>query len=135
MRLALSTGRSLTPGTPMLVHAMIERQPRLTVGWATKIINVYLKTRVYIGTQGRHHLSEMIHPPIDAGLWLGLARRFQDHPEILAQTHCVERIKDISDYECYRQIIDGCRAAAMVLDCKLIEVEQLWAGTEFVAIA
>ena len=29
------------------VEAMIDREPRLTVGWATKIINVYLKTRVY----------------------------------------------------------------------------------------
>jgi hypothetical protein len=39
---------------------MIGREPRLTVGWATKIINVYLKTRVYIGALGRHHLKEMI---------------------------------------------------------------------------
>jgi hypothetical protein len=48
------------------VREMIEREPRLNVGWATKIINVYLKTRAYIGAQGRHHLKEMIHPPIDA---------------------------------------------------------------------
>ena len=81
------------------VQAMMEREPRLTVGWATKIINVYLKTRVYIGAQGRHHLKEMIHPPIDAGLWLGLARRFPDRPDILERTNCVTRIKDIVDYE------------------------------------
>ena len=117
------------------VKAMIEREPRLTVGWATKIINVYLKTRVYIGGQGRHHLKEMIHPPIDSGLWLGLARRFPDRPDILERTNCVSRIKDIADYECYRWIIDGCRDAAKALDCELIEVEQLWAGTEFVASA
>src|SRR5678815_4454595 len=72
------------------VQGMVERDPRLTVGWATKIINVYLKTRVYIGAQGRHHLKEMIHPPIDAGLWLGLKRRFPDRPDILKQTHCVK---------------------------------------------
>jgi len=117
------------------VEAMIDREPRLTVGWATKIINVYLKTRVYIGSQGRHHLKEMIHPPIDAGLWLGLERRFPNRPDILDRTHCVRRIKDIVDYECYRRIIDGCRSAAKTLDCELIEVEQLWAGTEFVASA
>ena len=114
---------------------MIEREPHLTVGWATKIINVYLKTGVYIGAQGRHHLKEMIHPPIDAGLWLGLARRFPDRPDILERTNCVNRIKDIVDYECYRRIIDGCRAAAKALECELIEVDQLWAGTEFVASA
>jgi hypothetical protein len=113
------------------VHEMIKRQPRLTVGWAAKIINVYLKTRVYIGSQGRHHLKEMIHPPIDAGLWLGLARQFPNRPDILERTHCVRRIKDIVDYGCYRRIIDGCRAAAKALGCELIEVEQLWVGTEF----
>ena len=46
------------------VRELIIREPRLTVGWAAKIINVYLKTRAYIGAQGRHHLKEMIHPPI-----------------------------------------------------------------------
>jgi hypothetical protein len=117
------------------VQEMIKHEPRLTVGWATKIINVYLKTRVYIGAQGRHHLKEMIHPPIDAGLWLGLKRRFADRPDILERTNCVSRIKDIVDYECYRRIIDGCRVAARALNCELIEVEQLWAGTEFVASA
>jgi hypothetical protein len=117
------------------VQELIKHEPRLTVGWATKIINVYLKTRVYIGAQGRHHLKEMIHPPIDAGLWLGLKRRFADRPDILDRTNCVSRIKDIVDYECYRRIIDGCRVAAKALNCELIEVEQLWAGTEFVASA
>jgi hypothetical protein len=117
------------------VRRMIVREPRLTVGWAAKIINVYLKTRVYIGDHGRHHLKEMIHPPIDAGLWLGLARRFPDRPDILERTNCVNRITDIVDYECYRRIIDGCRIAAKALKCELIEVEQLWAGTEFVTSA
>lgn len=113
------------------VEAMVEREPRLTVGWAAKILNVYLKTRVYIGGQGRHHLKEMIHPPIDAGLWLGLKRKFPGRTDILDRTHCVSRIKDIADYDCYGRIIDGCRAAASALGCELIEVEQLWAGTEF----
>ena len=114
-------------GTTM---AIVQREPRLTVGWATKIVNVYLKTRAYIGAQGRHHLSEALHPPIDAGLWLGLRRRFADRPDILEHTHCVETIRAIVDYECYERIIRGCRLAAAELGCKLIEVEQLWAGTE-----
>jgi hypothetical protein len=115
------------------VQAMIDREPRLNVGWATKIINVYLKTRCYIGAQGRHHLKEMIHPPLDSGLWIGLARKFHDRPDILERTNGVRRIKDITDYECYRRIIDGCRVAAKDLRCELIEVEQLWTGTEFAA--
>jgi len=118
------------------VQAMIQREPRLTVGWAAKIINVYLKTRVYVGSQGRQHLGELIHPPIDAGLWRGLKRKFQvGRPDIVERTNCVSTIKDIGDYECYRRIIDGCRAAAETLQCDLIEVEQLWAGTEFIESA
>jgi hypothetical protein len=109
---------------------MLVQEPRLCVGWATKIINVYLKTRAYIGAQGRHQLGEALHPPIDAGLWLGLERRFRKQPDILERTHCVARIRDIVDYGCYQRIIEGCRLAAAALGCKLIEVEQLWAGTE-----
>jgi hypothetical protein len=112
---------------------VVQREPRLSVGWATKIVNVYLKTRAYIGAQGRHHLSEALHPPIDAGLWLGLRRRFADRPDILEHTHCVETIRAIVDYECYERIIRGCCLAAAELGCKLIEVEQLWAGTEIPA--
>jgi hypothetical protein len=50
----------------------------------------------------------------------------------LERTHCGTRIRDIVDYACYRRIIERCRIAADALDCELIEVEQLWAGTEFI---
>jgi hypothetical protein len=110
--------------------AMRQRDPKLTVGWASKMLNVYLKTRGYVAAQGRTGLSDVLHPPIDAGLWLGLRRRFRQRPDILADTHCVQQIADIREYDCYERIIRGCRAAADLLDCRLIEVEQLWAGTE-----
>ena len=35
------------------------------------------------------------------------------------------RIRDITDYEKYRTVIEGCCAAAKKLSCSLIEVEQL----------
>jgi hypothetical protein len=113
------------------VARLIAHNSRLTIGWAAKILNVYLKTRCYIAAQGRDNLSDTIHPPIDAGLWLGLRRRFASRPDILERSNCVSRIKDIVDYTCYARIMDGCRAAAEELGCKLIEVEQLWAGTKF----
>jgi hypothetical protein len=125
------SGREFNGWHARELDGLLCRDRRLSVGWAAKIINVYLKTRCYIGAQGRHHLSEAIHPPIDAGLWLGLRRHFGDRSDILERSNCVERIKDIADYNCYARIIDGCRAAAKELGCKLIEVEQLWAGTEF----
>lgn len=117
------------------VEGLLARDARLTVEWAAKILNVYLKTRCYVGSQGRAGLVEAIHPPIDAGLWSGLRRRFKDRPEILENSNCVERIKDIVDYACYERILSGCRAAAQELGCSLIEVEQLWLGTEFVDAA
>ena len=117
------------------VEGLLARDARLTVGWAAKILNVYLKTRCYVGGQGRAGLAEALHPPIDAGLWLGLRRRFTGRPEILEHSNCVERIKDIVDYPCYERILTGCRAAAQELGCSLIEVEQLWLGTEFVDAA
>lgn len=83
------------------VASLLASEPRLVVGWAAKIVNVYLKTRCYVGAQGRHQLSDVIHPPIDAGLWLGLEQRFGDHPDILTASNCVRRIKDITEYACY----------------------------------
>ena len=113
------------------VRRILAHEPRLTVGWATKILNVYLKSRAYVAAEGRRNLIDMIHPPIDAGLWLGLSRQFAGQPEILAMTNCVSRINGIVDYDCYRRIIDGCLAAAVLLGCRLLEVEQLWTGSEF----
>src|SRR5262249_5690411 len=97
--------------------------------WGAKLINVYLKTASFVGDIGRPGLRDTLHPPIDAGLWKGLARRFRGRPDVLGETHCVRRIKDIKDYPTYRRIITGCMVAAQALGCRLIEVEQLWLGS------
>lgn len=111
-------------------HRSIDRlmhvENNLNVGWAAKILNVYLKTRCYVGGEGRPGLADVIHPPIDGGLWLGLKRQFEDRPEILDRSNCVTKIKDIESHDCYEKIIDGCRLAAAALGCRLIEIEQLW---------
>ncbi len=95
-----------------------------------KIINVYLKTRAYVGTSGRPNLSDHLHPPIDSGLWTGLRQKFGPRSDVTRLTHCVKQIKDIETQECYDRIIEGCRLAATKFGCRLIEVEQLWTGTE-----
>lgn len=109
---------------------MLATEARLQTGWATKVVNVYLKTYAYIGGGGRAGLAAVIHPPIGTGLWLGFQRRFATLPDITRRTNCVKRIKDIKDYRCYRTIIEGSRMAAGALGCTLIEVEQLWVGSE-----
>jgi hypothetical protein len=107
---------------------LCSRDRRVPIGWGVKLINVFLKTAAYVGGLGRPGLREVLHPPIDAGLWAGLTKRFPERPEILDETCCVRRIKDITDYETYSRIIAGCRVAATDLGCSLLEVEQLWQG-------
>jgi hypothetical protein len=107
-------------------RTLVSCEKRLGFGWAVKLINVYLKTYVYIGGAGRPGLASVIHPPIDGMLWRGIRRCFGDVPAIVKQANCVERINQITDYACYRRIIEGCGEAARALGCTLFEVEQLW---------
>lgn len=109
--------------------ALCARDRRVPTGWSAKLINIYLKTAAYVGDLGRPGLRNALHPPIDAGLWEGLAEEFRGRSEILDDACCVRRIKDITEYSIYRRIIAGCRAAADALGCSLIEVEQLWRGS------
>ena len=60
-------------GTLLRSHGFVTHSgPRLCVGWAAKLLNVYLKTAVYIGSLGPRELVAHLHPPIDGGLWSGL---------------------------------------------------------------
>src|SRR5260370_39835982 len=43
------------------VLAFCKVEPALPVGWAAKIVNVYLKTRVYLAGEGRTGLVSAIH--------------------------------------------------------------------------
>ena len=103
-------------------------QPRLRnqVGWAAKIVNVYLKTIAYVGDEGRPNIRACLHPPIDGGLWRGVRKAFAARHDILSHTHCVTTIAAISDQATYDRIIGGLRIVANELGCSLIEVEQLW---------
>ena len=46
------------------------------VGWSAKLINVFLKTAIYVGDLGRDGMRGVLHPPIDSGLRTGLKKRF-----------------------------------------------------------
>jgi hypothetical protein len=109
--------------------AICHKAESLPVGWATKIINVYLKTRVYLASEGPSSLVECIHPPIDNGLWQGIRAEYRQDPAIYPKTHIVTRIKNIVDYSTYQTIIEGCELIAAKRGCLLIEVEELWMGT------
>jgi hypothetical protein len=109
--------------------AICDKNHKLPIGWAAKLINVYLKTRVYVAKEGTAGLIECIHPPIDNELWKGIMREDRSEDKIIEKTHTVLRIKDIKKYSIYKKIIDGCRLIAQKRGCLLIEVEELWQGT------
>ncbi len=110
----------------LAIHDVDERLP---IGWAAKLINMYLKTRVYVAQEGRTGLIECIHPPIDRELWRGIEKACGNETMIMAKTHLVRSIKEISSYCIYKTIIEGCRLVARKRGCYLIEIEELWEGT------
>lgn len=108
-----------------------ELKKPLPLGWAVKMINMYLKSRVYIAQEKvRPGLMSVIHPPIDSYLWEGIKNRYRKDSEIISKTHLVEKIQDIDDYENkYMEIIKGLKMVAKSESCLLIEVEQFWQPT------
>src|SRR5262245_52682490 len=93
------------------VAAFVDAEPALRrtsqVGWAAKIINVYLKTRVYRAREGRDGLMSVIHPHIDSGLLKGLRKRF------LLPPWKIKSIKGIQSYQDdYFPFIEECRSLA-----------------------
>lgn len=110
--------------------AICAAQPQFPIGWAAKLINIYLKTMVYLTGVGRPGLVKCIHPPIDNGLWEGIRLEYAHMPDIISKTHIVRRIKEIDTYDKYRTIIHGCQLIAKDRGCFLIEVEVLWQGTK-----
>lgn len=108
-----------------------DKRSEMPVGWATKLINVYLKSMVYSAGVGRKGLARLIHPPIDNGLWQGIKKEFSSQKAIIDLTHHQSRIKNIKTYKDYQRIIKGMRMIADKKGIDLIEVEQYWLGTIF----
>mgnify|MGYP006440440845 CR=1 FL=1 len=103
----------------------------LGIGWSTKLINVYLKTMVYAGQIGPSSLMNVIHPPIDKGLWDGIKEKYRAEKSVIAKTHVVQTIKGIDSYDIYETIISGIEQITKREKWRLIEVETLWTGTKY----
>jgi hypothetical protein len=87
------------------------------IGWAAKIINVYLKIACYIGELGREGLVQHIHPPLDGGLARGVKRHV---------VFTIPTIKSIKSYESYREIIQEIEKHTTSNGWFLIEIEKYW---------
>jgi hypothetical protein len=99
---AIEKVQVLTPARPRdraIQSTQAEAESRLGIGWAAKLVNVYLKAACYVGDLGTPALRDVLHPPVDAGLWSGISHHFRDRPDIRNDTHHVTRIRDIRTYD------------------------------------
>ena len=102
-------------------------QTSLPIGWCTKLINVYLKTRVYLAGEGRPDLIRWVHPPIDNNLVDAIERAYANDSEVMERIRRFSSIRAIDNYGTYETIIEGCRLIAKRRNYAcLIEVEELW---------
>ena len=85
------------------------------IGWAAKIINIYLKTACYIGGLGRQGLVEVIHPPLDGILAKALEKKVS-----------IPRIKEIKSYAQYIELIDLIKNETNKQCISLFEIEKEW---------
>jgi hypothetical protein len=103
------------------VSSALERTKSLKkdsmIGWAAKIINIYLKIACYLGGLGRKELVRWIHPPLDGGL----ARGVQGHLDFIIPT-----IKSIKSYVLYRDIIQEIEKHTNENRLHIIEIEKYW---------
>ena len=101
---------------------------RLNVGWAAKIISIYLKTTCYLAGFGREGLRDVIHPPIDNQLIKALKQKSWTDPNIplgLSKLPNTGIIRNI-DGEAYTFIMKIFVLIARERNCTLFEVEQFW---------
>jgi hypothetical protein len=103
------------------VTAFCRAEPILPVGWAAKIINVYLKTRVYLAGEGRKGLVAAIHPPIHFSREIVLTLAY---PDMGLKKVTIKSI--VSYRDDYMLLIEAFRSVARQEGCLLIEVEAFW---------
>ncbi len=108
------------------VLEMIIEKPTLSVGWAAKVLNFFLKTTVNVAGFGRPDLIKWIHPLVDKGLWEGIEEAYKDRMDIIEKTHFRQKVKDITTYNDYKTIIEGMEIIAKERGYLLIEVEEFW---------
>ena len=107
------------------ISRMMDFDPRLTIGWAAKMIANYLKTTCYLAGFGRDGLRLVIHPPVDNKLMRNLLREFRTSPAIMRGLRRFDTITR-TDRDDYTAIMAAFELVAEKRGCTLFEVEQFW---------
>lgn len=83
----------------------LEGAAKTGIGWSAKLVNMLLKTRVYVACEGHPSLAAVIHPPIDNLLIKQISRRYSSDPRNRAMVRMCQGdipITGIRTYEQYR---------------------------------
>jgi hypothetical protein len=105
----------------------------INIGWSAKLINMLLKTSVYIAGEGHPSLAALIHPPIDNLLIQQICRRYASDPlnaDLIRLCKTGVPISSIITYEHYRLVVGGLSQVARRENCSLFEVESLWSARD-----
>lgn len=106
---------------------------KIGVGWAAKILNVFLKTYAYVGDQGRPNIRMFLHPPLDTIL----IKRIMDHENLktdskenIALRKTIRKaipISSLKSYKTYLAVIKALRRFAEIIGKKTVfELEDFW---------
>ena len=104
-------------------NLIMKYESKLNVGWAAKMIAIYLKTTCYLAGFGREGLGDVIHPPIDNNLVKELRKEFRSSSEVIRGLRSFKAISNMS-FEDYDNIIGVFERIAHREKCTLFEVEQ-----------
>jgi len=113
---------------------LLAKRAGIQIGWSAKLINMLLKTCVYIAREGHPTLAARIHPPIDNLLIREVCRRY---PPANPRNRNLVRlcrggvpISGILTYDQYRGVIRGLSEVASREGCNLFEIESLWSARD-----
>ena len=104
---------------------------RFSLGWAAKIINVYLKIACGVGSLGRPNIRHCIHPPMDRQLLKAIKKKGKLFHLELKDVNKIQGLKHITTKQDYESLICYVRQLAKVMHCSAAEIEQLWVPSEY----
>jgi len=106
---------------------------KIGIGWAAKILNVFLKTYAYVGDQGRPNIRTFLHPPLDSiliKLILEHENLKPDSKEKVALRKTIGKaipISSLKSYKIYLSVINALRRFAEMIGKKTVfELEGFW---------
>lgn len=106
---------------------------KIEIGWAAKILNVFLKTYAYVGDRGRPNIRSFLHPPLDSIL----IKKILEHEnlKVASKENVTLRktidkalpISSLKSYKTYLVIINALRRFAEIIGKETVfELEGFW---------